>query len=158
AVVRAGLHRHVDGLPGTPALLRQDHGAPRRRLRGRAQDRAAPGSVAGTRGRRLRRSVPQPVQWSTASAGRVRRTGRDAGSRRHGGSRPGGHGHGHRAAPLAVTQAPPLGPLLPASFYRRTADRVAPDLVGKWLVVTAPGGAGDQELVTRSGRIVETEA
>jgi len=51
-----------------------------------------------------------------------------------------------------------LGPVLPQSFYRRTADRVAPDLLGKWLQVTEPADAGVGTPLARVGRIVETEA
>lgn len=46
----------------------------------------------------------------------------------------------------------PFGPPLPATFYRRTADRLAPDLLGKILVVHGAGGS------VRAGRIVEVEA
>ncbi|MFO7544219.1 MAG: DNA-3-methyladenine glycosylase [Trueperaceae bacterium] len=41
---------------------------------------------------------------------------------------------------------------LPASFYRRTADRLAPDLLGKVLAVCEKDGT------VRQGRIVEVEA
>lgn len=46
----------------------------------------------------------------------------------------------------------PFGPPLPAAFYRRTADRLAPDLLGKILVVQGADGG------IRAGRIVEVEA
>jgi len=46
----------------------------------------------------------------------------------------------------------PFGPPLPATFYRRTADRLAPDLLGKILVVRGTDGA------VRAARIVEVEA
>lgn len=57
-----------------------------------------------------------------------------------------------------MTEAPPIGPVLPRSFYRRTADRVAPDLLGKWLVVTDDPAAACEHPSPRMGRIVETEA
>lgn len=41
---------------------------------------------------------------------------------------------------------------LPPSFYRRSADRLAPDLLGKVLAVTSRDGS------VRAGRIVEVEA
>lgn len=56
------------------------------------------------------------------------------------------------------TDAPPFGPILPQEFYRRTADRVAPDLLGAWLVVTAPADGSEQPPRPRAARIVETEA
>lgn len=50
-----------------------------------------------------------------------------------------------------------LGPRLPESFYRRTADEVAPSLLGKVLAVSL---GGEDPALSRlvTGRIVETEA
>lgn len=45
-----------------------------------------------------------------------------------------------------------LGAPLPERFYRRSADEVAPDLLGAYLVVRPPGGD------PRVGRVVEVEA
>ena len=57
-----------------------------------------------------------------------------------------------------MSEQEPFGPALPASFYNRPADLVAPDLLGKWLKVTEDGGVGGHGPVVRAGRIVETEA
>lgn len=50
-----------------------------------------------------------------------------------------------------MTTSRPRSRALPASFYARPADQLAPALLGKVLSVTGPDG-------TRRGRIVETEA
>ncbi len=55
------------------------------------------------------------------------------------------------AGPLASTTGW-LGAPLPAEFYRRAADEVAPELLGAYLAVQSPGAA------PRVGRIVEVEA
>lgn len=72
-----------------------------------------------------------------------------------------GAGMGAAGVAFAVgddRQRPPLGPVLSPSFYRRTADRVAPDLLGKWLVVAGRGESTAGAQRARLGRIVETEA
>lgn len=51
-----------------------------------------------------------------------------------------------------------LGRPLPPSFYARTADQVAPALLGKWLAVACSHGASHGPPRPRLGRIVETEA
>lgn len=53
---------------------------------------------------------------------------------------------------------PPVGTILSPSFYRRAADKVAPDLLGKWLLVSDAGVGTDEAPRSRWGRIVETEA
>lgn len=49
--------------------------------------------------------------------------------------------------------APAIGSIMREGFYARPGDEVAPDLLGKFLVVRS-----EDEDVTRVGRIVETEA
>src|SRR5690606_9123577 len=155
--LRQGVRRHRSGPRRAAALLRPYPRPPGRRVPPAGEDRHAQGPPEPGRRCAAGEPVRQPVFRGHALAGGGRRPGHLSGRRSRCWSplpRPRRLRRGARPSPTPVSGADAqLGSLLPESFYARPADVVAPELLGKYLVVDR----GDV-VAAGVGRIVETEA